>query len=172
MDRNRRRLTGVLLVACGATAVGGSWPVVRAAWAEQPAAAALPTARVTVRGAEGAEAASGFDVEIASTPEARARGLQHRRSLAADAGMLFLFGAPQPVTMWMKDTFVPLDMLFLAADGRIVAIAENTQPQSLALIRAPEPVSAVLELNAGTARKQGIGVGDHVVFATTGRFSQ
>lgn len=169
MDRDRRRLAGALLIACGTAAAGGWWPVWRAARAEQATAEALPIARVIVQGADGE---AGFNVEIASTPETRTRGLQHRRSLAAGAGMLFLFGKTQPVAMWMKDTYIPLDMLFIAADGRIVAIAENTQPQSLALIRAPEAVAAVLELNAGTARQQDIAVGDHVVFAATRRFSQ
>lgn len=169
MDRNRRRLVGALLTACGAAAAGGWWPVVPASRAEQPDVAALPKARLTVHGVD---AAGDFDVEIAATPATRARGLQHRQSLAADAGMLFLFDATQPVTMWMKDTFIPLDMLFIAADGRIVAIAENTQPQSLALIPAPEPVAAVLELNAGTARRHRIDAGARVVFAATGRFLQ
>ncbi len=101
-------------------------------------------------------------VEVVATPEARAQGLMHRRHLAADAGMLFDFGRPKRVSMWMKDTFIPLDMLFIDATGVIAAIAENTEPHSLASIRAPRPVLAVLEVNAGTTRKLGIATGDRV----------
>lgn len=101
-------------------------------------------------------------VEVVDTPETRTLGLMHRRHLAADAGMLFDFGRPTRVSMWMKDTFIPLDMLFIDEIGVIAGIAENTEPHSLAAIRAPRPVLAVLEVNAGTTRKLGIVVGDRV----------
>lgn len=103
-----------------------------------------------------------FRAEIADTPEKWSRGLQHRPTLDADAAMLFVFDAPRVATMWMKDTPVALDMLFLAADGRIVGVAENTAPLSLATIRAPGPVRGVLEVAAGTARRLGFTVGDRV----------
>ncbi|MEO5335586.1 MAG: DUF192 domain-containing protein [Magnetospirillum sp. WYHS-4] len=103
-----------------------------------------------------------FTVELAETPLQRAEGLQHRKSMAADAGMLFDFGRIQPVSMWMKNTFIPLDMLFLRADGTIAGIAENTVPHSLDIIAAPEPVRAVLELNAGTVQRLGISPGDRI----------
>lgn len=104
-----------------------------------------------------------FTVELAETPEQRSQGLMHRKSMAPDAGMLFDFGRVQPIGMWMKDTFIPLDMLFIRADGTIAAIAENTVPHSLEAILPPEPARAVLELNAGTCRKLGIGPGDRVL---------
>lgn len=106
-----------------------------------------------------------FTVEVAATPSQRARGLMWRQSLAADAGMLFDFETPQPVTMWMKNTFIPLDMLFIAADGRIVNIARNTTPRSLAMISSLGPVRAVLELAAGAAERLGLRAGDRVEHA-------
>lgn len=120
----------------------------------------FPVARLVIESESGQH---GFDVEVAATSAARMQGLQHRTSLAADAGMLFLFEAPGRAAMWMKDTYIPLDILFIADSGRIVAIAENTRPMSLQAIRAPEPVTAVLELNAGTAKEMGIAVGDRVL---------
>ena len=86
-----------------------------------------------------------------------------RRELAPDAGMLFDFKEVEPVAMWMKDTYLPLDMLFIARDGRIVHIAERTVPFSLATISSGEPVLAVLELNSGTASRLKIKPGDRVI---------
>lgn len=103
-----------------------------------------------------------FTVEIASTPEQRAQGLQGRRQLAADAGMLFDFGRIQPVLMWMKNTYLPLDIIFIRNDGRIVNIAPETTPESLAIIESAGLVKAVLEVPAGTAARLGIKAGDRV----------
>ena len=103
-----------------------------------------------------------FTVEIADTEELRARGLMFRQRLPADKGMLFDFGAPRPVSMWMKNTYIPLDMLFIRPDGSIAYIAENTVPKSLDAIGISEPVLGVLELAAGTTRKNGIRAGDMV----------
>ncbi len=105
-----------------------------------------------------------FNVEIAETPEQRGQGLMFRESLAADSGMLFDFGRTTAVGMWMKNTLIPLDMLFIEGDGRIVAIAQNTIPYSENIIEAPAPVRAILELNGGTAARLGIASGDQVVF--------
>lgn len=103
-----------------------------------------------------------FDVEVAITPEQRATGLMHRKELPEGRGMLFDFEGEGPVTMWMKNTYVSLDMIFIHADGRIARVAENTTPLSLAVISAGVPVKAVLEVVAGTARKLGIAPGDRV----------
>jgi len=103
-----------------------------------------------------------FTVEVATTPRDQARGLMWRRELAPDAGMLFVYADDRPITMWMKNTFVPLDMLFLASDGRIVRIVANTVPESLRTISSGRAVRAVLELNADTAARLGIGIGDRV----------
>lgn len=104
-----------------------------------------------------------FTVEIADTPERRALGLMHRSSLAPDAGMLFDFKVDQPVGMWMRNTRIPLDMLFVARDGRIVNIAERTVPYSETTVASRGAVRAVLELNGGTVARLGIKPGDRLV---------
>lgn len=113
-----------------------------------------------------------FTVEMAVTSEQRAQGLMFRRELAADAGMLFDFGKrPSRAAMWMKNTLIPLDMLFIAPDGRIESIAERTVPHSLESISSRGPVRAVLELNGGTVSRLGIEPGDrveHPLFGTGG----
>jgi len=114
------------------------------------------------------EAKSGkhrFDIELALTPEQQSQGLMYRQRLAADAGMLFLYDSEQPLLMWMANTFIPLDMVFIGADGRIRKIAERTIPHSTATIGSDGPALAVLELNGGTAARLGIGVGDRVLYS-------
>ena len=106
--------------------------------------------------------ASLFTVEIADTDELRQRGLMFRQRIPPDRGMLFDFGAPRPVAMWMKNTYVSLDMLFIRQDGSIAYIAENTVPQSLDTLGVSEPVLAVLELAGGTSKRLGIRAGDTV----------
>ncbi len=103
-----------------------------------------------------------FTVELADDPQSRAIGLMFRPSMPPDHGMLFDYHREQLVTMWMKNTLIPLDMLFIAGDGRIVHIAMRTVPRSLAVISSGRPVRAVLELNAGTAEAKGIRTGDFV----------
>jgi len=103
-----------------------------------------------------------FTVEIADTDLSRERGLMFRQRLPEGHGMLFDFGEPRPVAMWMKNTYIPLDMLFIRADGTIAYIAENTVPKSLDTIGVSEPVLAVLELPAGTAKSKDIRSGDTV----------
>jgi len=103
-----------------------------------------------------------FDVEIAETSRQRAQGLQGRKQLALGAGMLFDFKSPQLVTMWMKNTYVSLDMIFIAADGLIIKIARETLPKSLTIIESGRVVLGVLEVRAGTAGQFGIKKGDRV----------
>lgn len=104
-----------------------------------------------------------FDIELALTPAQQSQGLMFRRQLAPDAGMLFYHRRDTVATMWMRNTFIPLDMLFVAADGRIVHIVERTVPQSLTTISAGRSVRAVLELNAGTVRRLAIREGNRLV---------
>jgi uncharacterized protein len=104
-----------------------------------------------------------FQLEIANTPESRSRGLMFRRELPDGRGMLFDFGARETeISMWMKNTYIPLDMIFIRADGRIRHIAENTTPHSEATISSNGPVKGVLEVIAGTARRLGLSPGDRV----------
>jgi uncharacterized protein len=103
-----------------------------------------------------------FGVEMASTPEEQAKGLMYRRELPEGQGMLFDFHHEQPTSFWMKNTYIPLDMIFIRADGRILRIAENAVPLSEALVPSGGPVRAVLEVKGGTAKKLGIAPGDRV----------
>ena len=103
-----------------------------------------------------------FSVEIATTDEEKQTGLMYRKELADGKGMLFDFNPEQEVSMWMKNTYVSLDMIFIRADGRILRIAENTEPLSTKIISSEGPARAVLEVVAGTAQKYGIRPGDRV----------
>jgi uncharacterized membrane protein (UPF0127 family) len=103
-----------------------------------------------------------FAVELASTPQEQATGLMFRRELPEGRGMLFDFHRDQPTSFWMKNTYIPLDMIFIRGDGRILRIAENTVPLSENLIPSGGSVRAVLEVIGGTARKLGIAPGDRV----------
>ena len=104
-----------------------------------------------------------FQVEMAVSPEQRGLGLMFREDLAEDRGMLFDFGRLQRASMWMRNTYVPLDMLFIDPEGRITQIAADIRPLSDAVIASREPVRAVLELRAGVTAKLGIRPGDRVV---------
>lgn len=105
-----------------------------------------------------------FAVEIAETEAQREKGLMFRKDLAEGQGMLFDFHREQDVAMWMQNTYISLDMLFIRADGRILRIAENTEPLSTRIISSGGPVRAVLEVRGGTTRKLGISPGDRVAF--------
>ena len=129
---------------------------------DAPAANAATPARLTPLSIRTASGAHRFDVELAQTREAHEKGLSFRRALAPDSGMLFLFVPPQTATFWMKDTLIPLDMLFIRADGTIAAIVADATPNSLETKSAGEPVIAVLELAGGRAAALGIKAGDRV----------
>ena len=131
-------------------------PNVKAA-RECPESVELAQARVSVTGQAGT---SHFNVEIADTASARATGLMCRRALAEDAGMLFIYPRPQVVKMWMKNTSIPLDILFVDADHRIVKIATNAAPLRQERIDSGTPVTMALELPAGTVERRSIRVGD------------
>ena len=133
------------------------------------AAALLPGLSLTAQSAEQQtlEIASKtgvhvFAVELAVTDEERARGLMYRRSVPESYGMLFDFKRDQEVSMWMRNTYVSLDMIFIQSDGRIRRIAENTETESDKIISSGGPVRAVLEVVAGTAKKFGIEPGDRI----------
>lgn len=104
-----------------------------------------------------------FRIEVARRPRQQAQGLMFRRRMAADAGMLFLYRNSQPASMWMKNTFIPLDLLYIDRTGKIVGFHQRAVPQSLEVITSKQPVSAVLEVNAGTVSRLQIAVGDQVL---------
>ena len=150
-----------------AGAMGGWWKWAAIALTVFVAAAARAEQAVSFARSElVVETAAGdayrFDVEVALSMQQRARGLMFREHMADDAGMLFVYPAEQQIRMWMKNTLIPLDMLFVANDGRIVDIAVDTVPFSEAVVASSGPVRAVIELNAGTAARLGIRVGDLV----------
>lgn len=103
-------------------------------------------------------------VELARTPAERSRGLMHRKHLDRDAGMLFLFDAPQQLTFWMRNTYVPLDMIFIESSLRILGIVENAEPLTETSRFVPGQSQYVLEVNAGFSREHGLGPGTAVRF--------
>jgi len=103
-----------------------------------------------------------FSVEMATTEEEKTTGLMYRKELPEGKGMLFDFTPEQEVSMWMKNTYIPLDMIFIRADGKILRIAENTEPLSTKIIPSRGLAKGVLEVIAGTAQKYGIAPGDRV----------
>ncbi|HUI22734.1 MAG TPA: DUF192 domain-containing protein [Methylocella sp.] len=103
-----------------------------------------------------------FSVEVMRSEAQRERGLMFRRYLPENRGMLFDFGVERPVTMWMKNTYLPLDMIFIGWTGKVVGLAENTEPLSEKIIPSGAPARGVLEVNAGTAARIGLKIGDSV----------
>jgi uncharacterized membrane protein (UPF0127 family) len=138
-------LTAVVVVASVALANGGA-----------RAASFQPLEIVTQSGVQV------FSVEMATTEEEKTTGLMYRKELADGKGMLFDFSPEQQVSMWMKNTYISLDMIFIRADGRILRIAENTEPLSTKIIASGGLAKGVLEVIAGTAQKYGIKPGDRV----------
>lgn len=103
-----------------------------------------------------------FTVEVMRTEPEREKGLMFRRSMPADHGMLFDFKKVERVMMWMRNTYIPLDMVFIGPDGRVVSTAENAEPESERIIPSGGPVLGVLEVNAGTVARLSVKPGDRV----------
>ena len=141
------------------TAVLALFALITMTAASFAAPAKLPVQTVTIETHGGARV---FHMEIAADQASRATGLMHRTHLARNAGMLFDFHTPMMVAFWMKDTVLPLDMLFVRPDGTIASVAANAVPFSTAEIASPEEVRVVIEINGGEARALGIAPGDRV----------
>lgn len=109
-----------------------------------------------------AQAAHVIDIEIADTSQEKALGLMYRTSLPEKSGMLFVYESPQEITMWMRNTYIPLDMIFIRADGIVHRIEARTEPFSEAIVASQGAVTAVLELGGGVAARLGIKPGDRV----------
>lgn len=122
----------------------------------QPRLAMAPLAIETASGRHA------FDVEVAATDEEKACGLMLRQHLRRDQGMLFDYRPPQPAFMWMANTLIPLDMLFIDADGRIVHIERRAEPMTTTPRGTRRPVAGVLEVLAGTVDRLGVREGDRV----------
>ena len=106
-----------------------------------------------------------FKIWVADNDQRRARGLMFVKHIAEDEGMLFIYPQAMRASMWMKNTFIPLDMLFVAADGKVMQVVANTEPQSLKTIESDSDVTAVIELKGGTASKLRIAKGARVMHA-------
>ena len=158
----RLRDLGALTAALGLTLVAGAASALAQGDPAGPQPT-LPREPLTITDDQGH--AHAFQVEMATTPQEQETGLMFRKVVAADSGMLFVFPAVQPEPFWMKNTLVPLDMVFINPDGTIRAIAENTVPYSLAPVDSGGPVLAVLELQGGITAKENIIVGDRVTAA-------
>ena len=123
---------------------------------------ATPTAKEEPLTIESTKGEQVFSVEVVRKEKDRNRGLMFRQAMGADRGMLFDYDPPQSISFWMKNTFIPLDIIFIAADGRILNIAEKTTPLSLERLPSAGAVRGVLEINGGLSAKLGIKAGDKV----------
>ncbi len=160
MVERRRFLALLALACCGASLVppaGTARAQEKEPTGPQPE---LPKEKLVITGHDGV--AHVFQVEMAIKPEQQITGLMFRPSVPDDGGMLFDWGTPRDSQMWMRNTLAPLDMVFINQDGTIRSIAEDTVPESLAVIDSRGPVRATLELAAGTTARLGIRVGDKV----------
>jgi uncharacterized membrane protein (UPF0127 family) len=110
-----------------------------------------------------------FEIWLAQTPEEQEQGLMFVRDLPENRGMLFVSEQPRVFNMWMKNTYIPLDMVFIGKDGRIAKIAERTVPHSLATISSGVPVTAILEIKGGEAARRALHAGDVVNWAAPKR---
>jgi uncharacterized protein len=155
-----RRQGGLALLLAGLLG-----PVGAALACSSPPQPPLPMSPLAIESATGTH---GFAVEVAVSEAEKSCGLMLRQRLGRDEGMLFDYGAPQAIAMWMENTLIPLDMLFIGGDGRIVHIAQRTVPFSRATVAPPVPARAVLEVLAGTAERLGLKRGDRVRHAAFG----
>jgi hypothetical protein len=152
--RRAPALVGALFAVCGALGAG-------IASALEPLEA-FPQSALEIRTASGRQ---WFTIRIADSADRQEQGLMFVRALPADQGMLFPQATPRIMTFWMKNTVIPLDMLFITARGRIACLREMAKPLVLDLISCAKPVTAVLEIGGGEAARRGIRVGDRVVHA-------
>jgi len=155
LRRARFTLAGLLCLALGAQAFAQIAPL--------EDLAAFPSGPLTI--SDGKKARHVFQVWLADSPQRQAQGLMFVRALPDLRGMLFVHDAPQPISMWMKNTYIPLDMVFIDAHSRIQQIVEQTTPHSLDIIRAKDPALAVLEIAGGEAKRLGLHPGQHVSHA-------
>jgi uncharacterized membrane protein (UPF0127 family) len=161
------RSAGWLLLALCALAAPAQQPTIEQLLAE------FPRTELSIRTPDARQ--HRFAVWVAVTEAHRAQGLMFVREMPADAGVLFVYKQPRIISMWMKNTFIPLDMVFIRADGRVAQVVENTTPHSLKSIASKESVLAVLELNAGTAKRLRIAPGaivDRALLEQAGRAAE
>jgi len=129
----------------------------------------FPTGELTVKTQD---TSYDFDIELALDDSHRQYGLMFRTNLPEMNGMLFIYEEKKRISMWMKNTFIPLDILFIDDDGKIIRIAKSQQPRSLSLIRSGGEAKAVLELYGGLTDKLNIAVGDEIIYPTFGNMKK
>ncbi len=160
----RRALLSLALLVLSSLGFALGPPTAGSALAQDgPGVVSFGHSEVTIATVAGAKYR--FSVDVAETPEQLEHGLMYRDAMPADAGMLFLLGVEETASFWMRNTFLPLDMIFIARDGRITNIHHNAAPGSLAIISSTAPVLAVLEVNAGVTSRLAIRPGDRVLHA-------
>ena len=158
--RPRRRLALAALILFALPALAACQPASNAVAAIERSPAGLDQVPLTVTTTSGKT--HRFTVEVARTKEEQAQGLMNRESLAPDRGMIFPYDPPVPASFWMKNTLIPLDIIFIRPDGTVARIEANTAPLSLDPVMAGEPVALVLELAGGRAAELGITAGAKV----------
>jgi uncharacterized protein len=151
--RARLALFGALCLLLGTGAFAQTGPI--------EDLAAFPSGKLEI--AEGKKVKHVFQVWLADSPQRQAQGLMFVRGLPDLRGMLFVHEGPRPISMWMKNTYIPLDMVFIDTHGRIQEIIERTKPHSLAIISAKSPALAVLEIAGGEAKRLGLHPGQRVI---------
>ena len=157
-----RMWTAALVLALAACRAEPSANETQPAAAARVSPAGMDLATLTV---ESGGRRHAFTVEVARTPAQQEHGLMERRTLAPDAGMLFPFDPPAPASFWMRNTLIPLDIIFVRPDGTIARVAANAVPLSETPVAVEEPITAVLELAGGRAAALGIREGDRVSWA-------
>lgn len=176
MRKSSTRLTGAadaaLVFFLGLVMLGAGSVSALVMTAASPGLAQSPPTKTEILTLDTAGGPVTVSIEIARTPEQKAKGLMFRKSLDDRSGMLFPYEQAQEITMWMKNTYIPLDMVFIRGDGTVHRIEAMTEPFSLATIASQGLVTAVLELNGGAAARLGLKAGDkvrHAVFGTVAK---
>lgn len=160
--RPERRLARVALAALFAFVplAACNDPFVDEAVAATPARLDIVTVRI-----EAGKTVHSYKAEVARTPEQQAQGLMYRKAMARNAGMIFLFPEPRMASFWMANTYLPLDIIFISPDGRVVNVGEGV-PLTTTTVESTDWAGAVLELNRGEAARIGLKAGDKVSWAT------
>ena len=160
-ENPRRALLRKMFVAVAFAFAGAAGTVAHAQVGPIEDLAKFPRGKLEI--ADGKKVKHVFDVWLADSPQRQAQGLMFVRSLPELRGMLFVHESPKQLSMWMKNTYIPLDMVFIDANGRIQQIIEQTTPHSLATISSNAPALAVLEIAGGEAKRLGLHAGQRVL---------
>ena len=156
-----RVLRGVLALALLTPGLATGVAAYMAAPATGVAQTGLATVPLTIQTATGKHR---YTVEVAASPQAQETGMMYRRSMPANHGMIFPFATSRVLTFWMENTWLPLDLVFIGDDGKVVSIAADAKPMSRDIISSQVPARSVLELNGGEAARIGLRPGDMVSY--------